>query len=163
MSSVPEAGGFRRGVRLAIDWGAARIGVAACDAEGLLAYPVETVPARDVSAAYRRLRALVDEYEPAEIVMGLPLALDGTEAIAAGHVLQIARQLAAELATPLRVVDERLTTAAATRYLTSKNTRQQRRFVDQAAATGILEGALSYERNTGTPPGYLIEHMEGEA
>ncbi len=55
-------GEFRRGVRLALDWGEARIGVAACDPEGTLAYPVEAVPARDDPG--RRIDALVAEYEP---------------------------------------------------------------------------------------------------
>lgn len=63
---------MRRGRRLAVDVGDARIGVASCDPDGILATPVETVPGRDVPAAHRRLRQLVAEYEPIEVVVGLP-------------------------------------------------------------------------------------------
>lgn len=62
---------MRRGRRLAIDVGDARIGVASCDPDGILATPVETVPGRDVPAAHRRLKHIVEEYEPIEVVVGL--------------------------------------------------------------------------------------------
>jgi putative Holliday junction resolvase len=71
---------LRRGRRLAIDVGDARIGVASCDPDGILATPVETVPGRDVPAAHRRLRQLVEEYEPIEVVVGLPRSLKGARA-----------------------------------------------------------------------------------
>ena len=58
---------MRRGRRLALDVGDARIGVASCDPDGILATPVETVPGRDVPAAHRRLKQLVEEYEPIEV------------------------------------------------------------------------------------------------
>ena len=68
---------FRRGVRLALDWGEARIGVAACDPAGTLAYPVEHRaggPGDDAA-----LVALVAEYAPIEMVVGLPRSLSGGE------------------------------------------------------------------------------------
>ena len=71
---------MRKGRRLAIDVGDARIGVASCDPDGILATPVETVPGRDVPAAYRRLGQLIEEYEPIEVVVGLPRSLKGGEA-----------------------------------------------------------------------------------
>lgn len=71
---------MRRGRRLAIDVGDARIGVASCDPDGILATPVETVPGRDVPAAHRRLKQLVEEYEPIEVVVGLPRSLKGARA-----------------------------------------------------------------------------------
>ncbi|GDY72614.1 hypothetical protein SAVCW2_09400 [Streptomyces avermitilis] len=72
--------GMRRGRRLAVDVGDARIGVASCDPDGILATPVETVPGRDVPAAHRRLKQLVEEYEPIEVVLGLPRSLKGARA-----------------------------------------------------------------------------------
>lgn len=54
---------------MALDWGKARIGVAACDPDGTLAYPVETVP---TATASRRLPQLLAEYEPIEVLIGLP-------------------------------------------------------------------------------------------
>ncbi|BFO19891.1 hypothetical protein SHKM778_62790 [Streptomyces sp. KM77-8] len=74
-----DAPALRRGRRLALDVGDARIGVASCDPDGILATPVETVPGRDVPAAHRRLRQLVEEYEPIELVVGLPRSLKGGE------------------------------------------------------------------------------------
>ena len=68
---------MRRGRRLAVDVGDARIGVASSDPDGLLATPVETVPGRDLPAARRRLAALVTEYEPIEVVVGLPRSAEG--------------------------------------------------------------------------------------
>jgi len=148
---------FRRGVRLGVDWGKARVGVAACDADGLLAYPVETVPARDQQAALQRVAALAAEYQPLEIIVGWPLALDGGVALAAQSVQLVAVSLAALVDAPVRLVDERLTTAQAHHELERLDTRKRRKVVDQAAAVGILEGSLNQERNTGTPPGLLID------
>ena len=85
-----------RGVRLALDWGQARIGVAACDPAGALAYPVETVPAGpDASGADRRRWSA--EYEPIEVVVGLPRSLSGGEgpAAATGPRTQLAALVAA--------------------------------------------------------------------
>ena len=145
---------MRPGTRLGIDWGAARIGVAACDPAGILAYPVETVPAGP--GAIARIRALVAEYEPIELVLGLPRTLAGTESHAAAKIRAAAAELGAALpGLPLRLVDERLSTAAASRQLgqAGRSTRRQRGVIDQAAAVAILESALAQERATGEPPG----------
>lgn len=148
---------MRPGTRLAVDWGTARIGIAACDPAGTLAYPVETVPGGP--AAIGRIRALVDEYQPIEVVLGLPRTLAGTESHAAARIREVAVELTAALpGLPVRLVDERLSTAAAARKLeqAGRNTRRQRRVIDQAAAVAILEGALDQERATGQPPGELV-------
>ena len=144
---------FRRGVRLALDWGKARIGVAACDPDGTLAYPVETVQAH---TAARRLPQLLAEYEPIEVIIGLPRTLAGDEGPSAGYVRGQASALIG--AYPLlswRFSDERLTTVAAGRRLQSagRDTRRQRAVIDQAAAVAILEQALAVERATGRAPG----------
>ena len=144
---------FRRGVRIAIDWGKARVGVAACDRDGLLAYPVETVPNDQQTLA--RLTALVAEYEPAEVLLGMPVDLKGRLGPAAQAMAEVADQLAELPGVELRVVDERLSTASAARKLAAsgRSSRQRRGIVDQAAAVDILEQALEYERQTGRPPG----------
>lgn len=138
-------GEFRRGVRLAFDWGKARIGVAACDPDGLLAFPVDTVPAAN---PWPRLGELVAEYQPFEIVIGLPLDLRGQRGPAAEYVLQKVGEFAQLLATPVRVVDERMSTVAASRRLgqAGKNTRKQRSLIDQAAAVEILRSAIDAEQ-----------------
>ncbi|QGF24525.1 Holliday junction resolvase RuvX [Raineyella fluvialis] len=153
---------LRPGVRLALDWGDARIGVAACDPAATLAYPVRTVQVRrDEVAAVGEILALVEEYGPLlEVVMGLPRTLKGKEGPAAQKMRQRAAVLRRRLApsVSLRLVDERMTTAAATRDLhaAGRNTRSQRSVIDQAAAVAILDYALSAERSTGEPAGELV-------
>ncbi|MDR1768010.1 MAG: Holliday junction resolvase RuvX [Propionibacteriaceae bacterium] len=131
-------------MRLALDWGKARIGVAACDAAEVLAYPVETVQAGP--GANARIAELVAEYEPGEVVVGLPVALDGAEREAAGYVRERVEELRPLLGrVPVRFVDERLTTATAARRLhqVGRSAKRQRGVIDQAAAVAILEQALA--------------------
>ena len=75
---------MRRGVRMAVDVGTVRIGVAACDPDGLLATPVETV--RRGPGDLARLHALAAEREPLEVLVGLPRSLSGNEGPAAALV-----------------------------------------------------------------------------
>src|SRR5690606_5744592 len=98
---------MRRGRRLATDVRDAQTGVAPCDPAGILATPVEPVPGRDVPAAHRRLKQLVEEYEPIEVVVGLPRSLKGGEGPAAAKVRGFARELAGMIApVPVRLLDE---------------------------------------------------------
>ncbi|WFB11482.1 Holliday junction resolvase RuvX [Streptomyces sp. LX-29] len=151
---------MRRGRRLAIDVGDARIGVASCDPDGILATPVETVPGRDVPAAHRRLAAIVEEYEPIEVVVGLPRSLSGREGPAAAKVRAFAQTLARRIApVPVRLVDERMTTVTATQGMRASgvSSKKGRSAVDQAAAVVILQNALESERTSGRPPGEGVE------
>ncbi|HLL61585.1 MAG TPA: Holliday junction resolvase RuvX [Propionibacteriaceae bacterium] len=147
---------FRRGVRLAVDWGDVRIGVAACDAGGVLAYPLTTVAAGTDEVA--DLAGLVAEHTPLEVLVGLPRSLDGREGPAAAKARERAGRLAAAVAVPVRLVDERLTTVTASRRLRAggRTAKQQRAVVDAAAAAAILEQGLSFERARGHPPGELV-------
>lgn len=151
---------MRRGRRLAIDVGDARIGVAGSDPDGLLATPVETVPGRDVPAAQRRLAQLVDEYEPIEVVAGLPRSLKGGEGPAAAKVRSFATALAKRITpVPVRLVDERMSTVTAAQDMRASgvNSKKGRSRIDQAAAVVILQNALETERTSGSPPGERVE------
>ncbi|WP_059008436.1 Holliday junction resolvase RuvX [Streptomyces specialis] len=151
---------MRRGRRLGVDGGEARIGVAGSDPDGLLATPVETVPGRDVPAAQRRLAELVAEYEPIEVVVGLPRSLNGGEGPAATRVRAFAEQTARRIApVPVRLVDERLSTVTATRGMRASGVKEKkgRARIDQAAAVVILQSALDTERSAGRPPGQCVE------
>ncbi len=147
---------MRRGIRLAIDWGDARIGIAACDRDGVLAYPLDTVPAGANELV--RLAELVAEHEPIEVLVGLPRSLSGGEGPAAVKARERAGRLAARLSVPVRLVDERLTTVTASQRLraSGKKAKQQRSLIDAAAAAAILEHALAIERAGGPPPGELV-------
>ncbi|MFD9719657.1 Holliday junction resolvase RuvX [Streptomyces sp. NPDC059076] len=151
---------MRRGRRLALDVGDARIGVASCDPDGVLATPVETVPGRDVPAAHRRLKQIVDEYEPIEVIVGLPRSLSGGEGPAAVKTRAFAQVLAQGIApVPVRLVDERMTTVTATQGLRASGVKSKkgRSVIDQAAAVVILQNALESERASGAPPGEGVE------
>ncbi|WP_340564290.1 Holliday junction resolvase RuvX [Streptomyces sp. GSL17-111] len=151
---------MRRGRRLAVDVGDARIGVASCDPDGLLATPVETVPGKDRPAAQRRLARLVAEYEPLEVLIGLPRSLDGQEGPAAAKVRAFARETARVVApVPVRLVDERMSTVTAAQAMRASgvNAKKGRSRIDQAAAVVILQSALETERVSGRAPGECVE------
>jgi putative Holliday junction resolvase len=167
----PTGAGFRRGIRIGVDVGSVRVGVARTDPDGRLAVPVTTLTRPPGRASDRPdLAALVDlvaEYEPLEVVVGLPLGLDGTEGAASAAARAYAGDLVALLRArgldvPVRLLDERLTTAEATRGLQAagRDARSGRVVVDQAAAVIIVQHALDSERATGTPPGTLLTPAE---
>jgi putative Holliday junction resolvase len=147
---------MRQGVRLALDWGDARIGVAACDREAVLPYPVKAVRAGQREIA--ELVATVAEYQPIEVLVGLPRSLSGAEGPAAAKARDRAARLAEAIAVPVRLVDERLTTVTAARRLTEggKRAKEQRQLIDAAAAVTILEQALAVEQSQGEAPGELV-------
>ena len=115
---------MRSGARLGIDVGRARIGVARCDAGGLLAVPVETV-ARSAEGDddVRRILELAAEFEAIELVVGNPLSLSGATTPSTDDAIAFAERLAAAGAT-VRLVDERLSTVSAQQALraTGKST-----------------------------------------
>ncbi|WP_185021395.1 Holliday junction resolvase RuvX [Curtobacterium sp. JUb34] len=146
---------MRSGRRLGVDVGRARIGIAVCDRDGLLATPVETVR-RDDSSDLRRILEIADEYDALELVVGLPLSMSGGDTPSTDD----ARAFAARIAEhrPVRLVDERLSTVTAQRGLhqAGKNTKKSRSVIDQAAAVIILQHALDHERSAGAPPGTTL-------
>lgn len=146
---------IRSGRRLGVDVGRARIGVAVCDRDGLLATPVETVR-RHEATDLRRIREIADEYDVFEVVVGLPLSMSGGDTAST----EDARVFAARIAEhrPVRLVDERLSTVTAQRGLhqAGKNTKKSRAVIDQAAAVIILQHALDHERSAGAPPGTTL-------
>jgi putative Holliday junction resolvase len=153
---------MRTGVRLGVDVGDARIGVARSDPSGLVATPVETVPRG--AGDLERLRELVDDETAVEVVVGLPVSLSGGEGPAAAKVREFADVLAAALApVPVRLCDERLSTVTAEAVLRERGKRRQKRraVVDQAAAVVILQNALETERSTGRAPGETVPVPKG--
>jgi putative Holliday junction resolvase len=151
---------MRRGVRVALDIGDARIGVASSDPHGILATPVETV--KRGPGDLDRISALVAELEAFEIVIGLPQSLTGAEGRAALKVRETAAQIRQNVLTravgetpDVRLVDERFSTVTAEQQLRERGKKgsKRRAVVDQAAAVVILQHALDFERETGNPPG----------
>jgi putative Holliday junction resolvase len=151
-------------VRVALDIGDARIGVASSDPHGILATPVETV--RRGPGDLDRIASLIADLEAFEIVIGLPRSLSGGEGPAAARIREVAAQVATKVSEQVkgkdgnsgmavRLVDERFTTVTAERMLRERGKKgsKRRAVVDQAAAVVILQHALDFERETGNPPG----------
>jgi putative Holliday junction resolvase len=149
-------------VRLGVDVGTVRVGLALSDPSGLLATPLETVARRGAAAGtdVARIAEVVTESDVLEVVMGLPRSLSGEEGASAraarAYAVAIARRVAP---VPVRLVDERLSTVSAHQHLREAGVkgRRHRPVVDQAAAVVILQGALDAERSSGRPPGALVE------
>lgn len=149
---------MRRGVRLGLDPGDVRVGVACCDPDGVLASPVETI--RRGRGDLARIGQLVAEHQAIEVVVGLPRSLSGGEGPSAAKVRTFAADLAATVApVPVRLCDERLTTVSAEAMLRDRGRTggKRRAVVDQAAAVVILQHVLDAERATGSAPGEILE------
>jgi putative Holliday junction resolvase len=146
---------MRPGVRLAIDVGRSRVGVARCDRDGLMAIPVQT-SARD--QAVDDVALLISEYSPIEIVVGLPLNMSGEHTASTHDAVSFATELAAAVDVPVRMVDERLSTVSAMAGLhqSGKSVKSAKPVIDQASAVIILQHCLDTEKNLGTPPGFLV-------
>jgi putative Holliday junction resolvase len=144
-----------RGRRLGVDVGRVRVGVAVSDPDGILATPLVTV-ARDMGAAddavpgdIAELVRLVGEHEAVQIVVGLPLRLNGAEGPAAIDIRAYSDRLARAVGpVPIVLADERMSTVVATRRLAERGVRgkRQRAVVDQAAAVEILQSWLDAQR-----------------
>ena len=146
--------GELRGVRLGIDPGDVRIGVAASDPDGILATPVETVSRG--AGDLERLATLTAETAAAWVYVGFSRSMSGGEGPAAGKVRAFARELATRIRpVPVSLCDERLSTVTAEGQLRAQGRkgRKRRAVVDQAAAVVILQGALERERQTGRRAG----------
>jgi putative Holliday junction resolvase len=152
----------RQGVRVGVDVGTVRIGVARSDLHGMLATPVETV-VRGVGDL-ERILAIATELGALELIVGLPLALSGAHTASTADAIGFAKRLAAATKLPVRLVDERLTTVSAQSALraSGRSAKQSRSVIDQVAAVIIVQHALDFERAAGTPPGEIAHPDEGQ-
>lgn len=147
---------MRPGVRLALDVGTVRIGVARSDALGMLAVPLDAVPAGEGAAGL--VAGLVDEWSAIEVYVGLPLHLSGREGASAAMARGWAAALTERIDVPVRLIDERLSSVQAQRALHAggRTVRQSRALIDSASAVMVLQSVLDAEQGTGTPPGELV-------
>ena len=139
---------------MAVDFGDARTGVAISDATGMLAGFTTVVHGHKMQAVAEEVGALAKSHGVERLVVGFPRNMDGTESRRAELYREFAA-LAGEAAglTPV-LWDERRTTIDAHRILTETGNRGKKRKekVDAVAATLILEGYLSFLRNSSTQP-----------
>lgn len=127
---------------MALDVGEKTVGIAVSDELQITASPRETL--RRDGSELDRLVALVQREEIGEVVVGLPISLNGTLGPSAQKVLEFVETLRGRLTIPVETWDERLTTAEAEKMLIAADTRRakRRQVIDQIAATLILQNYL---------------------
>ena len=139
---------------LGIDLGTKRIGVAVADSDGRLATPYDVVArSGDRARDHRRIADLAAEVEADQLVVGLPLSLDGSIGKAAKAALREADELARATGLPVDTWDERLTTVTADRDLMAldMNAQARRKVIDQVAAAVMLQAWLDHRRHHPAP------------
>lgn len=164
MTDAVVAGGYPQGVKLGVDVGTVRVGVAICDRDSILATPYKTLDrnARKNSDV-RVIAKLAEELGAVQVIVGLPRTLKGEEHASARMATDYALLLAAELAgrglaVPVNLVDERLSSVSAHRNLheAGMSSRDHRKVVDQVAAAGILQHAIDMQKARGADVGSRV-------
>lgn len=155
---------MRSGVRVGIDVGTVRIGIARSDSDGLVATPVVTID-RTSDKPVDQIVRIVNVLDAFEIVVGLPLSLSGGSTASTQDALLLSREVAQAVNVPVRLIDERLTTVSAHSALraSGKKQKQTRGVIDQVAAVMILQHALDSERSSGNLPGKEISEFTAES
>jgi putative holliday junction resolvase len=133
-----------RGRVLAVDYGRKNIGLAYSDELRLTVQPLRSIPNDGIRNFIKKLRAAIGTLEIKQVVVGMPLRMDGTRGDAALDMEQIMETLQSSLKIPTREVDERLSTVEAMEYWQAMNRRRQSKYrtVDSLAAALILERFL---------------------
>lgn len=137
---------------LGVDFGKARIGLAISDELGMLAHPLETIPAAEGA---KRIPEIARTKNVERVVLGNPRQMNGEAGMAAAEVSAFAEKLRPLLPCELTLWDERLTTVAAQRSLrdSGRKTRETRMIIDQVAAQMILQSYLDRTQNEPCPGG----------
>jgi putative Holliday junction resolvase len=130
---------------LGFDFGPRKIGVAVGQTVTRSARPLKTLRCRDDKPDWAGIEAIVREWRPSAVVLGLPLKLDDTEVDWAGRIHRFARQIQGRFGLPVHLIDERLTSVEARRLLRSRPGPKpvDHRLEDAVAAALILETWLS--------------------
>lgn len=141
----------------ALDYGKRRIGIALSDPTGTIAYPLTTISRRaGKRPPWPEITRLLQEYEVAEVVIGLPLDLSGEEGDWAAEVREFGAQVERRTSLPVNWIDERLSSVQAERTVRSlglkKSAREEKGRVDATAAAVILEAFLARGRTSTDEP-----------
>ena len=148
---MPESGACRRGTVLAFDFGTKRIGVAVGEFELAQAHPLATIRSERNDRRFAEIAALIDEWKPVRLVVGLPVALDGTPHAMTARCIRFANQLHGRFGLDVDYAEERLSSAEAEERLRESgyNAKGAREHVDSVAAQLILH---SYFHSISDPP-----------
>lgn len=144
----PHSPALRKGSVLAFDFGLKRIGVAVGEWETRCAHPLDAIAEEANARRFAHIEALVAEWRPTELVVGLPLTLAGEEHELTRRCRRFANQLHGRLRLPVRLVDERLTSAEAESRLKEAGVQgaRRRQAVDSLAAQRILDDYFEQTR-----------------
>ncbi|PYM15322.1 MAG: Holliday junction resolvase RuvX [Verrucomicrobia bacterium] len=134
---------------LAIDHGTKRMGIAISDELGMIAQPLEFIPAEPFAKFLDRLKEILSEKQVELVLVGMPRNMDGSYGPAALKVQQFVAVLKDAIAIPIQTLDERLTSAQANRLLIGGNVRREKRRdkVDKMAAAILLQSYLDGRPN----------------
>lgn len=129
---------------LALDHGTVRIGVAVSDELKMIATPLEFIPAEPFADFLKRLKEILQQKEVEQILIGMPRNMDGSYGPAAQKVNEFVAVLKENIIVPIKIWDERLTSAQANRFLIEANVRRDKRKekVDKTAAAILLQSYL---------------------
>lgn len=143
LSDIPSTGRL-----LGLDHGSKTIGIAVTDANRSMAQPLSTIRRTKFSADLQALQAVIGEYQPAALIIGYPLNMDGSEGSRCQSVRAFVRNLEAHIHLPMLLWDERLSSSAAQEKLIDAEIRTAKRSekIDAAAAAMILESLLAHLR-----------------
>jgi putative Holliday junction resolvase len=130
---------------LALDVGEATIGVAVSDELGWTAQSVTTIRRQGRAKDFRALQALIDEYRPEKLLIGLPKNIDGSMGAHCQKIIEYADELSRRFNIPVVTWDERFSTIGAERYLLESDlsSRKRKKVIDKMAAAFILQGYLN--------------------
>lgn len=136
---------------IGLDVGTKTIGVAVSDIMGWTAQGITTVKRSDPDSDVAEIEKLIDEFEAEQVMIGLPLNMNGSAGPSVDMVRQFGDQLEAEISIPIVYRDERMSTMAAERYLLEGDVSRKKRkkVIDKMAAVFVLQGYLDYLANNG--------------
>ncbi len=136
---------------IGLDVGTKTIGVAVSDIMGWTAQGITTVKRSDPDSDVAEIKKLIDEFEAEQVMIGLPLNMNGSAGPSVDMVRQFGDQLEAEISIPIVYRDERMSTMAAERYLLEGDVSRKKRkkVIDKMAAVFVLQGYLDYLANNG--------------
>ncbi|MBZ5528084.1 MAG: Holliday junction resolvase RuvX [Acidobacteriia bacterium] len=133
---------------LALDYGRARIGLALADADARIARPLGLIARKNRNEDMRRLREIIREHGVRQIVVGLPLRLDGTPGEMAEEAGRFAERIRKQIGLPVEMVDERLTSWEAAQSGGKNRKQEGKDSVDALAAALILREYLEQTATT---------------
>ncbi|GAA1258785.1 Holliday junction resolvase RuvX [Arthrobacter pascens] len=167
MTSPAASDVYPQGIKLGVDVGTVRVGVAICDSDSILATPLKTLDRNPKkNSDVRVIAALAADRGAVQIFVGLPRTMKGEEHSSARMATEYAQLLAEELHragldVPVHLVDERLSTVTAHRHLheAGMSSKNHRKVVDQVAAAGILQHAIDMQKARGTDVGSRVRAL----